>query len=569
MVLSQYRGARTDTRPAELVRNVLASDRDADWRAYTSVCVEMERMDAGAFYGDHQSTADSGLWRGHRYLYDPRALMDIYVQRAMPALYSKHWDAVDAGAWGWPLVRRINSSIATAFSEWVEVRLVDRRDGSELRVKDGDGPGARDTEWAERVRRWPRIYADSDLPETTIYGERRRELHRGCFPWVRIVDGQILTDFLSPHYVQIEPHPIAPRLLDKARSITVPLTGATWGEYATDLLRVRYRHLDRPGDGEQSSAALWRAEIIDPDGAVVTDARAFGSDVVDPAWLRATMTPDGTNILGRHPVVGWYADPVTGPYPDPDWAGRRAQIGINLWLIQLGEAFYLGTLGIWTNKGRRPTAIDAKSGEPSFERRTLNYREVWSLPEGEDLTLVQARADIQPLIEAVEKRIKLEALARNLPPYVLDTGRQPSNVSGEARLAERIDLELVRARREKLLKRDMCRLLDVWQLHWNILHPAGDPMHLPPEVVGFKVLFRSLPPETIDQSAMQAIQAADQLGIAPRWDYPRMIEDLTVEEAMRRVRSNEAFAEGPTRTPTAAPDDTTGPEPAPERPPGA
>lgn len=574
MVLSAFPGVRDPRRPERSVRDVLKRDRSADWKAYVETCVEMERMEAGSFYGDRQSTADTGLWTGHRYLYDARALMEPYVERAMPALYEEHWDAVDAGAWGWPIVRRINSATANATSEWMEVRLIDRRDGSELRVKDGDGPGASDTEWAYRIRRWPRVFEESDLTEACMLGEKRRELHRGCFMWPRIVDGEIITDALSPHYVEIEPNQLVPRRVDKALAIAVPLSGATWGEYSDALLRVRYRRLERPAPGEMERAPLWRAEVVDQDGKVVTDARAFGSDVADPAWLRATMSPDGINLLGRFPVVGWYADPPVGPYPDPDWALRRAQIGINLWLLQLGEAFYLGTLGVWTSKGGQPTGQFDKNGAPILAKRRLNYRSVWSLDRDEEIDLTQARTDIQPLIDAVEKRIKLEAIARNLPPYMLDTGRQPANISGEARMSERIDLEMVRQQREKLLARDMSRLLDVWQLHWNILHPDGDPMYLPPEIVGFKILFRSLPSETTNQSAMQAIQTADQLGIEPRWKYPQMLERLTVDEAMRRVRSNEAFAGGPTTTPTTAAredepsdDDDTGRES--ERPPGA
>jgi hypothetical protein len=530
--------------PEDAVRAAVDADRDADWLDYVAACVEMERMDAGEFFGTSvDGGPDDRLWGQNRYYYPARSIMEPYVQRAMPSLHERHWREIDAGAWGWPLVRRINAATSNSFSEWVDVRLIDRRTGQELQVKTGAGPGAVDTEWANIVRMWPRIYDESDLTEAFIRGEKLRGLHKTSFLWSRVIDGEVVTDALAPHTTRIDPDTLLPRRIDRARKITVPLSGPAYGEECDSGLYVKYERVAKPRPNEEAAAPMWRAAIVDTDGHVVDDARAFGEDTADPAWMRTTMSASGENLVGAHPVVGWYEEPPPGPYAAIDHALRKAQIGLNLWLIQLGEAFYLGANGVWSISGAKPTSFDA-ANNPIYPKRSINYRKILSLEEREELKLTQARTNLTPLIEAVERRIKQEAMARNLPAYVLDTNRQPSNISGAARHVERADLEMVRQAREKLLRRDASRALDSWQRNWNLIHPEGDPQHIP-AVVGFKVLFRSMPSESFDQSAMQGIKIADDLGIAPRWDYPRMLEGLTVDEAMRRVRANEAFAGEP------------------------
>ena len=500
--------------------NAVADAQNADWRGYVQFCAEMDALYHGHFYD--QATGPK-LWRDKQYWGKTRAIMERHVMRVFPELANQFSD--ELVKFGWPLIWKTTNTLASSFREWVDVRLIHRETGEEVLAKE--------TDYAGLVRRWPRIYEDSGNPETFIQCETYRELHRGCFYWARIVEGEVIPEPLPPHKTKIDPHPLVPRKIEIAQSITVPLSGqACVDDEATNW--VRFRRVPNPGNGFTS---VWQVDVQDPSGDLIADVRDLpsGERELVPADLEATSAGGESKING-YPISAWRAMPTKGAYPEPDWAGHDEQIGINLLFIELTEAFRLGTLGQWWIKGEEPRGYDATTGRAPRPKRTVGHRSVWMLDSGAETGMLEARTQIAPLIDAVEKLLKLAAVARNLPPYIMDTGRQPSNVSGEARREEGSHLELQRKQREIMLARDAERSLDVWQKVWNIVHPPGDAEHIPPEL-GFKVLFSPLPSGVIDQSSAQAKRETYAMGTESRYRDVQMRERLTRREAEGKVNA--------------------------------
>lgn len=372
----------------------------------------------------------------------------------------------------------------------------------------------------------------AELVSTGVIGTLRRaeeylETFNAAVIQYRIVRRRLVARALPPFAVDVDPDPAEPENAAVAQRVVIADGGLAdpWSHPSNALV---YERQEADDDG------VYAIGVVGPDGRPVVDAMGM------PARVAEAL--DGWHSLGRHPVAVWTQGDLDGRvFPEPPHTLLNAAINVNLMMVRAKAHFDLGSHGVYSLEQTGPKA-DAyglgRADDQGNVELSVGIAQVLSLPHGAKLAYTQPAVNVTELVKGVEAFIKLYLVSRHLPHTLVDLSSPAAYQSGLSRLVAGGPLEEARARREADMRDRVVAALDTLQPVWNVLHPLGDPLHIPAEL-GFRVDFRNPPAEATDQSAAQATEIAARNGLLDPVDelvarHPGWTRDEAQAEFARR-----------------------------------